>query len=375
MIEILWSMGIQSCMLILFVLLIRAVFQKYPKIYSYGLWLLVLFRLLCPVFIESSLSLQPDLRNSVLAQDTRQQSDFLSLQNLNLDETKNGNSQHTTLQKNPFGFLAHCGITFQNLYFFLKKIYLAGVFAATGIFIFQYLRIRKTVAFAIREKENIFLCEHISSPFVMGIVRPNIYLPYHISEEEKKYILKHELVHIRHKDTLIRFLGIISCCLHWWNPLVWYAVHIMNQDMEMFCDETVMAYASLRERKAYSAALLHFSMQQSGLSITLPFGETNTEKRVKNMLNKKSNSIFVLGIILLATAGCIVAFLSVPPKTTETGNTDEPKQKHTYTENTEPVTTEDYVDECDYQFLPNDLIQWDTQYSHTYENSYEMVTE
>lgn len=380
MIEILWSMGIQSCLLILFVLLIRAVFQKYPKIYSCGLWLLVLLRLLCPVFIESSLSLQPDLRNNALTQDTIQQPELLSPQNLNLPETKKGNSNpHTVSQQNPSSPLAHYGITFRSLYFILKIVYLAGAFVTAGIFMLQYLRIKKCVASAIREKENIFLCEHISSPFVMGIARPKIYLPYHIPEEEKQYILEHEYVHIRHKDILVRFLGIIACCMHWWNPLVWYAVHKMNQDMEMFCDETVMAHASLQERKSYSAALLHFSMMQSGLSATLSFGETNTEKRVKNVLKKKSKSILVLGIIMLAAAGAVVAFLSVPPKAAKTENTSETesKQAHTYTVNTEPVSTENssvVLYEYDFDYVPNDLINESTQSPHTYETSYEMVT-
>ena len=379
MIEILWSMGIQSCLLILFVLLIRAVFQKYPKIYSYGLWLLVLLRLLCPVFIESSLSLQPDLRSNVLTQDTMQQPDFLSPQNLNLPERKKENSNPDAIsQQNPASPLAHYRITFRNLRSFLKSIYLAGAFVTAGIFMLQYLRVKKCVAHAIREKDNIFLCEHISSPFVMGIARPKIYLPYYIPEKEKPYILEHESVHIRHKDTLIRFLGIIACCLHWWNPLVWYAVHKMNQDMEMFCDETVIAHASLQERKSYSAALLHFSMKQSGLSTTLSFGETNTEKRVKNVLKKKLKNILVLGIIMLATAGAVVAFLSIPPKAVKTENTRETESKpeHTYTINTEPVSTEDssVVYEYGYESVPNDLIHWSTQNPHTYETSYEMVT-
>lgn len=337
MIENLWMMSIQSCVLILIVLLLRAVFQRYPKLYTYGLWALVLLRLLCPVFVESSFSLQPDFRGSGLMQRVGQRQDrsFMKntdpigalISNTGQDEPTTGeqdikdsdgneksalNSDKRQDIENEILIKFVGNIWINKWIAIMELVYLAGVLLVSAVFLIQYVRMRRCVATAVREKGNVFLSEYVQSPFVMGVIRSRIYLPYHIPENEKRYILKHERAHIRHKDPLIRMLGLFACCLHWWNPLVWLAVHKMNQDMEMFCDETVMAHAPLAERKAYSATLLHFSMRQSGLAVVLSFGESNTEKRVKNVMKKKRRSPFVLTILILIAAGCAVTFLSVP---------------------------------------------------------------
>lgn len=338
MIERLWVMGIQASLLIVVVLILRLLLKRCSKVYSYCLWMLVLLRLLCPVFIESRMSLQPDLvsMDAVFPAEGNipkfvpsfgKEEEILPEAPLPAQENNNGhiNSQagkdtavgtdrenkEKTMQ-DPLSAFTRWIFKAWTLQGGLRLMWAAGAVLLLFWFVYQYIRIRKKVSMAVLEEDNIFRCENIKSPFVMGIFRPRIYLPYKMWEVEKDYILAHERVHIRHKDPLIRVAGIMALCLHWWNPLVWYGVHKMAQDMEMFCDETVLAKATGRERKAYSRALLHAAMRQSGFSVVIPFGESKTEQRIRNILRKKHRGMLLTFFALLLFVGCAVAFLTSP---------------------------------------------------------------
>lgn len=316
-IESFWLMSIQASALILVVLLVRFILQDYKKMYSYWLWLLVLVRLLCPVFIESNWSLQPNVQIPSQIE--------ISLQKQNISQEDNSKTKDVIQPATPIintnqseGTIKKAESTLEDgknnetIVLYLQLIYLVGVTGFTIYFLVQYDTMRKRVAFAVRDKENIWLCEGINSPFVMGVIKPQIYLPFHISEDEKCYILRHEQAHITHMDPLVRMLGSIALVLHWWNPLVWYAIHKMNQDMEIFCDETALANATMLEKKAYSESLLQFAMKQSGIAVTLSFGESNTELRIKNILSGKRKSILIGVLALVIAILCSIAFLTIP---------------------------------------------------------------
>lgn len=305
-IETLWLMSIQACILILVVLLVRIVLQNYKKVYSYSLWFLVLVRLLCPIFIESNWSLQPNI--SIMNEKTEDMAAPMYPMVENVE--KIGEEVKLPIQPEKPTVTTKEGR--KPVVFYLQGLYVIGVICFIIYFGVQYVIVRKKVAFAVREKKNIWLCEEIQSPFVMGVVHPKIYLPTNMDDNEKCHILRHERAHIAHKDPLVRILGSVALVLHWWNPLVWYAIHKMNQDMEMFCDETALAKATVAERKAYSNSLLQFAMKQSGLVVTVSFGESNTELRIKNVLVKKRNSIIVGVLVGLVTILCVIVFLTSP---------------------------------------------------------------
>lgn len=305
-IETLWLMSIQACILILVVLLVRIVLQNYKKVYSYSLWFLVLVRLLCPIFIESNWSLQPNI--SIMNEKTEDMAAPMYPMAENVE--KIGEEVKLPIQPEKPTVTTKEGR--KLVVFYLQGLYVIGVICFIIYFGVQYVIVRKKVAFAVREKKNIWLCEEIQSPFVMGVVHPKIYLPTNMDDNEKCHILRHERAHIAHKDPLVRILGSVALVLHWWNPLVWYAIHKMNQDMEMFCDETALAKATVAERKAYSNSLLQFAMKQSGLVVTVSFGESNTELRIKNVLVKKRNSIIVGVLVGLVTILCVIVFLTSP---------------------------------------------------------------
>ena len=355
-IETLWLMSIQACVLILVVLFVRILLQNYKKVYAYSLWFLVLVRLLCPVLIESSWSLQPDI--SFLPEMTQavtvmphsvQENHEMTDEPVKIpvpSEMPIVNTEEQFLSTNENS---------KPIYVYLQGLYVIGVLCFTIYFAVQYAVIKKKVAFAVREKQNIWLCEKIQSPFVMGVICPKIYLPMHMDDNEKRYILRHEFAHIAHKDPLIRMLGSMALILHWWNPLVWYAVHKMNQDMEMFCDETALVKATLEERKAYSNSLLQFAMKQSGLAVTVSFGESNTELRIKNVLRKKRNSMIVCVLVGLIGVLCVILFLTSPKH-----EDNDEKVEESVTE----------IQEMEETQIDADLQEYDTQTVKTEQEEY-----
>lgn len=194
----------------------------------------------------------------------------------------------------------------------LPALYLIGVLTTALIFLAQFLLLKRRISTAVCESGNIWLCENIASPFVIGIFSPRIILPYRIRPQAKAHILAHEQTHIRHRDPLLHFAGILCLCLHWWNPLVWLAVHKMNQDMEMFCDESTLRLADDEARKDYAMTLLSFAEYQSSLHAGPAFGESNTERRVKNIMKKRKKNFVVLGFVLLLAVFCAAAFMTIP---------------------------------------------------------------
>lgn len=355
-------MSLQACVLILIVLAVRPFLKKYPRIYSYGLWILVGARLLCPALIEASFSLQPELLLSSGTAQIQQLPDEIQGSNTGTGEPvqgKDGETYSGTKQQDkpesvsalqpdavpntqpdkvqnvqyvsgsvsrsdnpaePSGTEPAGKESSENrgrsekegLYRLFTILYLTGAGIVCCIYLLQFLLVRKRIAAAVRDKENVWYCENISTPFVMGIIRPKIFLPYDLSEQEKYHVLLHERTHIRHHDPLIRFAGLLCICLHWWNPLVWLAVHKMNQDMEMFCDEAALRNATVTERKLYAGALLSFAEKQSGFSVGLAFGESNTERRVRNIMKKRKSSFIIIVLLVLLAVFCIFAFLTVP---------------------------------------------------------------
>lgn len=358
----LWKMGIQASILICIVLAVRFLLKKYPKIYSYCLWALVGIRLLCPIWIESPFSLLPGLPltgyEATEQKTAEPEQTITSVQNellsgdIRQEETSGAKAQGKGIQqdgpapavvqeKGQSGkvLLKGRGVSVpENIYKLLAAVYIMGVLCLSAFYIVQYLTLKRRLSTAIWEQDNIWLDRESQSPFVMGIVAPKIYLPYNMTDkrffedssfidhitsnfddgfsiEEKRCILEHEQTHIRHHDPFIRLAGILCICLHWWNPLVWLAVFKMNEDMEMFCDETVLRGASAEKRKEYANALLSFAVKENRFQAGLAFGESNTEKRVKNILYKRKKNWLVSLLTGLLAVFCATALMTVPKGT------------------------------------------------------------
>lgn len=335
----LWGMGGRASLLILFVLAARRVLKGYPKVYSYCLWIIVGIGLLCPLSIPSPFGLPsvlPDtgklfgggqgvgMRTLATNTDANGVADISGTASetppvLDISAPQGTSGAQTALipskeQAAPGGSALSLKL--------LGALYLAGAAAVFGCCLVQYLQVRRRTALAVCDGGNVWLCDGMQSPFVIGVCKPRILLPYGLSELEKTHILLHERTHIRHHDPLARLISLLCVCLHWWNPLVWFAFRAMEQDMEMFCDESTLRYASLQERKAYAKTLLLCASQKSSIAIGPAFGESNTERRIENIMKKRKNNLIVLfGVFLLVIFSAAIFMTNPKAEERESGET------------------------------------------------------
>lgn len=295
--------------LVLAVLLIRLVFRKAPKWVRCFLWGLVALRLICPISIESVFSLIPSaepLPQDIFYTEAPEVHSGIGV----IDNIVNP-VLSSTLSPEP-GASANPA---QIWVFVLAWIWAAGVAAMLLYELISYLLLKRRVATATLLRENIKQSESINSPFVLGLFRPVIYLPYSVAEEELTYVIAHEKAHIRRKDHWWKPVGFILLAVYWFNPLLWVAYVLLCRDIEAACDEKVIREMETEERRAYSAALLHCSARHRVIAACpLAFGEVGVKARIKDVMNYKKPA---LGIVLPAVAATIVVavcLLTVPKR-------------------------------------------------------------
>ncbi len=193
----------------------------------------------------------------------------------------------------------------------LAMVWVMGIILILIYGIWSYVKCRQTVRLAVRLRSNIWECDKISSPFVLGILSPQIYIPFHLREEEQKYILAHEYIHIRRRDYLIKLFAFGLLAIYWINPLTWAAFHLMSKDMEMSCDETVLEKFGLNIKKSYSTSLLNCAKEAKHYSFApIAFGESDAGKRIKNVLRFQKPKVWVSACLLMGTAVLAVVCLT-----------------------------------------------------------------
>ena len=233
------NMSITASNAILVILLARIMLKRAPKIFSYALWAVVLFRLLCPVSLPSQFSLM-----GLFPTPTTEAGriEYVSLNKLNterpaitIDAPASELNQTTD---NRAEVIASGSMDF--LVSIVSIVWICGVVAMLLFHLLQLIQLRRKLTGAIPLKDNIYLADYIPTPFVMGLIHPKIYLPSAMFEAEQSYIIQHEKHHIRRCDHIIKLLAFMAMCIHWFNPLVWLAFALSSRDMEMSCDEAVM---------------------------------------------------------------------------------------------------------------------------------------
>ena len=333
--------------LVLAVLLIRLVFRKAPKWVRCFLWGLVALRLVCPISIESVFSLIPSVeplpQDILYAAAPEVHSGIGVIDNIVTPVLSSTLSPEPGASANPT----------QIWFFVLAWIWAAGVAAMLLYELISYLLLKHRVATATLLRENIKQSESINSPFVLGLFRPVIYLPYSVADEELTYVIAHEKAHIRRKDHWWKPIGFILLAIYWFNPLLWVAYVLLCRDIETACDEKVIREMEKEDRRAYSAALLHCSVRHRVIAACpLAFGEVGVKARIKDVMNYKKPT---LGIVLPAVAATIivaVCLLTVPKR-------DDNKQQESVVSTNSKETTRDDAD-APYSGDPTELIQPDT---------------
>lgn len=316
------NMTLTGSVAILAVLLARLLFKKAPRIFSYALWAVVLFRLLCPVSFSLPFSLLGVLQNEPAREGRMEyitedigymERPQIALPAPGLSEMINDALPlaDRTASVNPMQVYMIVGA-----YIWLFGILSMAIYSAISL-----RRLQRRLKEAVLEKENIYRIKGAGSPFVYGLFRPRIYLPEKMAAEEEQYILLHEQIHIQRGDAAFRLLAYLALWLHWFNPLVWGAFALSGRDMEMSCDEAVIRRMGSGVKKEYSASLLNAaSGKQIVKGIPLAFGESDTGSRIKNVLRyQKPAALLVGGGTVLGVALALI-LLANPAKAKENGN-------------------------------------------------------
>jgi len=293
------DMSITASMVILVVIAARLLLKKAPKVISYALWGVVLLRLLCPFSLESAISIVPDVPK---IEQTQLDS---ALPDMDFETYTDREENRITLEQSAGTEEAQVKIEHSaepTLY--LTIIWGTGVLGMLVYSVVSYIKLRKQLKVAVPVRDNLFIADDIKSPFVIGFIRPKIYLPGSLGDKEKEYIIMHEQHHITRCDHIIKLLSFAALSIHWFNPLVWLAFALSAKDMEMSCDEAVIGKMGEDVRADYSASLLTLATGRRIIAGTpLAFGEGSTESRIKNLSGWRKP---LLWVVIAAVIGCTV---------------------------------------------------------------------
>ena len=297
------NMSIAAGWLILAVVLLRALLKKAPKALRCALWALVAVRLLCPVSLESAWSLVP--RAEALPRE------LFDTVEAAAPPAPAAPADAATAPRTPAapgaGTLARLAGRYG------PAVWLCGMAALLLYALVSYLRLRRRVAAALPLKAGVWLCDDVRSPFILGVLRPRIYLPSDMEEEQVGCVLAHENAHLQRRDHLWKPLGFALLTVYWFNPLCWLAYALLCRDIELACDERVVRDLDPAGRKAYSSALLSCSAPRTTVAACpLAFGEVGVKERIGNVLNYKKPAFWLILVAVLACAVAGVCFLTDP---------------------------------------------------------------
>ena len=336
------QLSFAAACIVVVILALRLFLRRAPKWIMCCLWLLVAVRLVFPFTIESVLSMQPDIDNitsSVTATTPPQNLSNNSpavgenVEQPNVQSPVNpGNStviqpgNSTVIQPGNSNVTVNPGaegIVEQSVDWMsiLSVVWLVGmgVMAAYAIGSILVLRLRLSASAPL--EKGIRQNHSVDSPFVLGVFRPTIYLPYFLSPEDREFVVAHERAHISRGDHLWKPFGFVLLAIHWFNPLLWVAYVMLCRDIEAACDEKVIRQYTKEERQAYSLALLNCSYNRRSISACpVAFGEVGVKNRIKGVMNYKKPSFWIVIVALLAGIAVAVTFLTSPPE----GKEDEP---------------------------------------------------
>lgn len=323
------DMSLISSYCIAIVLLIRLLLRKSPKVFSYLLWIAVFARLAFPLMLESPISLVPESIGSqsvsswIYKDDAQTVSKTPALSN-NISEGTLENPANEVSPGTQTVFPAtQSPVAGMNtpaaeanplsIPFIFSIVWLVGLVALTAYNLGAYRLLKRQLKTATRIDDKVYESSSISSPFLLGLFQPRIYLPAGLQDSYRTYILRHEQIHMLRGDYAIKAILFAITCVHWFNPLVWLAFGLMSRDMEMSCDEKVIRELGYEIKKNYSTSLLSLATGRSLLHATpLAFGEGSIKGRIKNVLSYKKPALW----IMLASAlivGCVVVGLMLNP--------------------------------------------------------------
>ena len=301
------NMSISASWLVLAILVLRLVLNKAPKWVNVLLWGIVAVRLVCPFTIESALSLIPSTQTIPM--------------NIEMAAKPAIDSgvEAVNSMVNPMiaaSFTPYPGASANPLQIWIPLaavIWFFGMVLMMSYTVISYWNLRRKVDTAVIYKNNIYHSENVSSPFVLGILKPRIYLPYSMDGKNLDHVVAHEQAHIRRKDHLWKPLGFLLLTVHWFNPLMWLAYVMLCRDIELACDEKVIAKLANEQRADYTEALVACSVNRRMIAACpLAFGEVGVKDRVKSIMNYQKPAFWIIVTALVLCVVVAVCFLTNP---------------------------------------------------------------
>lgn len=301
------NMSISASWLVVAVLILRLVLKKAPKWVNVLLWGIVAVRLICPFSFESALSLIPSAETFpekiISGPSFDVQTGITPIDNRINDYLGDRYFEGVTVPTN----------NGNNVMTILTIVWIIGILLLATYTIISYQRLNRKVDTAVHYKDNIFQSENVSSPFVLGIIKPRIYLPFNMNGQDLEHVVAHEQAHIRRKDHWWKPLGFFLLTIHWFNPLIWWAYVLLCRDIELACDEKVIKGLSNEQRADYTQALVACSVNRRMIAACpLAFGEVGVKERVKSVMNYKKPAFWVIIIAVNVCVGVAICFLTNP---------------------------------------------------------------
>lgn len=303
------NMSISASVLILIVVLLRGVLRRSPKWIHCLLWGLVAVRLVCPLSFESSFSLAPradfvETKLGVQREDGRYMNSATDVSKVLNDDLDNAQNKNLANKGNADR---------QGDWKKISWTWFVGAVLLLSYAAISYLRFRKKVQASVRLRDGIYVCDNIRTPFILGVIRPGIYLPSDMDEVQTDNVIAHERAHLSRLDQVWKPLGYCLLAVYWFNPLCWLAYVLFCRDMELACDEKVIRDMDVEDKKVYSRVLLSFSDPSHRIAAgPLAFGEIGVKKRIQSVLNYRKPAFWMVGLAILALVVTSLCFLTNP---------------------------------------------------------------
>lgn len=318
------NMSITASIAAAAVMLVRLLLKKAPRIFSYMLWAVVFLRLLCPLTLESPAGLMP-VNSEVIPPAYARPAELPSWQDSQANDDIwaddiPGNdirsapytSGQMIMENYPASVSPIRSVLTAGAGIWLCGLLMLILWQLTG-----YIRLNLNVYDATRIQDNIYETDKIATAFVMGLIRPRIYLPTVLEDDQREFVLRHEQIHIRRCDHLVKLLAFLGLAVHWFNPVIWISYYLMSKDMEMSCDEAVLRKSDHDIRQGYSAVLVHLYTRRPGMLTPLAFGEgsiRNMKTRIKNVLKFRKTPRWVIILCSLLLVLFTAGFTTSPPR-------------------------------------------------------------
>lgn len=305
----LFNMSVNASYIILAVLILRLIFKKAPKRLICLMWAIPAIRLICPFSFKSILSLLPSEKTvsyEVLLSDTPQIHSGINFVDNRINPVIRDNFTPSRVETvDPLELLTNA----------MSVLWVAGIFILAVFSVISLIRLKVKLFDAVKKEDNIYQSQNVSTPFILGVIKPKIYIPFNMDETLLSYVLAHEKAHLKRFDHIIKPIGFLILCIHWFNPLVWVAYALLCRDIEIACDQKVFENFTSEDKKNYANALLLCGVGSKRFLISacpLAFGEVGIKERIKNVMNYKKPALWIVVLLIITAIVVAVCFLTSP---------------------------------------------------------------